>query len=483
MYRIQLLFVSACAHLLIIWQLYTSWRNSEGPKYCFNGRNNAILGWYQDKMKVVDDAFIGRLVSFTDYPLADTSNNEYVLLEVTGVNVKVKKKDSIEKLYVQWNLAKGINSGAYEAKNKITVSGGREEHVSWRLGDLDQGQSMTFSGVTIEVCGFSYGSPGEGYAVISVHRNKGGSLCDDHIPTTPLPTTPHSSPIFDCAPTIPVEYWTAKPQLPTPPSPSPTPGPPPTPGEDCFPGNSLVFVENIGAVQLRHVQLGDAIKVGKGRYEPVCSFGHFQTNSRQDYLQLKTRKSTLEISRDHLVFVKRNAFTRAIPASLVKVGDELMDEAGASLEVQSINTVSRAGSFAPFTPSGKLVVNGIMASAYVAFQNSENLMIGEYQSPLTYQWLAHTFQFPHRVVCVYFGECLSETYSEDGISTWVAGPLHIAKWMLAQGPTTLLLLVVPFISLLAVFSAVECVLMYPLTLTVMALSILFVLPQRRRKTA
>ena len=559
-------------------------------------------------MKVVDDEFIGRLVSFTDYPLANTANNEYVLLEVTGVSVTVKG-DLLETLYVQWNLAKGINEGVFEAKNKITISGGRDDNVSYRLGDLDQGQSMEFSGgVTIEVCGFSYGSPGEGYAVVSVHRTEGGVvLCDQGdrtTSTTSLPTFPNAAPIFYSSPQIPVEYWTAKPQvattspplpptfvpptfvvaptfvvpptfvvaptfipptlqipedstaqpqlptsppttptfvfpslqipedwtapprLPTSPSTSPSTSPltspptspptnPPTSPifvaptlqipEDwtappqlptrppttstfvaCFPGNSMVFVENVGAVQLRNVQLGDSIKVGKGRYEPIYSFGHFQTNSRQDYLQLETRKSTLELSSDHLVFVKRNDVTRTIPASLVKVGDELVDEAGASLKVQSVNTVSRSGTFAPFTPSGKLVVNGIMASSYVAFQNSENLMIDEYQSPFSYQWLAHTFQFPHRVVCVYFGKCLSETYTEDGISTWVAAPLRIAKWLLAQGrPSTLLLLVtIPFASLLAVFSAVECVLMYPLTVAVMGLSVLFIfLPQRKLKTA
>jgi hypothetical protein len=48
-------------------------------------------------------------------------------------------------------------------------------------------------------------------------------------------------------------------------------------------------------------------------------------------------------------------------------------------------------------------------------------------------WLAHALQAPHRMMCkVSASFCASETYSEEGISSWVYGPYLFFTWLLSQ---------------------------------------------------
>ena len=64
------------------------------------------------------------------------------------------------------------------------------------------------------------------------------------------------------------------------------------------------------------------------------------------------------------------------------------------------------------------MINDIVALNYVTFQGSENLIIGGVETPLTFHWLAHTFQSGHCVVCTII-VCIKETYNDSGIAHWV----------------------------------------------------------------
>lgn len=50
-----------------------------------------------------------------------------------------------------------------------------------------------------------------------------------------------------------------------------------------------------------------------------------------------------------------------------KVGDKLVSHDGDSVEVTKIGSVERQGFYSPLTEDGTLVVNGYVASNYVAF--------------------------------------------------------------------------------------------------------------------
>jgi len=107
-----------------------------------------------------------------------------------------------------------------------------------------------------------------------------------------------------------------------------------------------------GYIAMSDLKVGDMVRTLDGRFDRVYSFGHYSPESRAEYLQIHAAglKKPLELSADHMLFVKGSA----VPASSVVVGDKLnlSAEGLGSAEVQMIRTVVRSGAFAPFTMSG-----------------------------------------------------------------------------------------------------------------------------------
>jgi hypothetical protein len=69
-----------------------------------------------------------------------------------------------------------------------------------------------------------------------------------------------------------------------------------------------------------------------------------------------------------------------IPASSVEVAMHLKWQ-----EMGIPNSVVKQGVYAPFTMSGTLVINKVKASSYLAFQESDHLvLVGGWETPL---WL------------------------------------------------------------------------------------------------
>jgi Hint module len=220
----------------------------------------------------------------------------------------------------------------------------------------------------------------------------------------------------------------------------------------CFSGGMTVQVQNEGRKIMSDLKVGDRIKTSATAdiFEPVYSFGHWNPVAEGEFLQIKTTSTMLELSSTHMLFVGG----RPIPASMVRSGDRLHDGS----VVETISTVNRRGVFAPFTPSGTIVVNGIMTSCYVAFQNSPVVEVGSFPTPLTYQWLAHSFEFPHRLHCYYFSRCHAENYDADGISLWMAQPNRLAHWLFRQSAVALVIILAPAVVILTLFTVFEMVL-------------------------
>lgn len=203
------------------------------------------------------------------------------------------------------------------------------------------------------------------------------------------------------------------------------PSPAPT-GGFCISGETTVLTEDRGEILMKDLQLGDKVATSDSSFEPVYSFGHRKESVEATYLSISPSK--LEITSNHMIFIDGR---HAVPASSLEVGDRLAN----GDVVTAIQQVQRTGVYAPFTPSGKLLVNGVLVSSYVAFQNSEYLKIptgdgAAMQTPVTFQWLAHTFEAPHRFWCTYVCKCLHEEYTNLGVSTWVNGPHELAhRWL------------------------------------------------------
>jgi hypothetical protein len=93
--------------------------------------------------------------------------------------------------------------------------------------------------------------------------------------------------------------------------------------------------------------------------------------------------------------------------------------------------VTSKGIFGPFTKSGSIVINDIVASNYITFQGSEHLIIVGVETSLSFHWLAHTFESGHRLSRSII-TCDKETYTDSGISRWVFIPRMVGEihWQL-----------------------------------------------------
>lgn len=212
-------------------------------------------------------------------------------------------------------------------------------------------------------------------------------------------------------------------------------------GFSCFSPKNDVLVDGKGYISMNDLKIGDMVQTGEGEFGRVYSFGHYSPNAKSEYLQLhvENQNKPLEISKDHMVFVEARG---PVPAFAVSTGDRLVVSNKSVATVEKIANVNRVGAFAPFTESGTIVVNGVLASSYVSLQEekSGSLVIGNTKT-VSMHWLAHVLQAPHRLIChVSASICENETYTTDGISHWVHSPLLFSKWLLRQ-PTPLLTLV------------------------------------------
>lgn len=209
----------------------------------------------------------------------------------------------------------------------------------------------------------------------------------------------------------------------------------------CFSGQSTVEVKERGKVPLLEVQVGDRVRVKGNRYEEVYFFGHRDESVSATYLQFLP--SLLEASRDHMIFIQNRG---AIPASKVQVGDLLVNGDA----VKAIREVKRVGAFAPFTPSGTIVVNDVLSSTYISFQDSSVVKIGFIETNITYQWMAHTFMAPYRIWAKYCGGRFIE-----GVDTWPSFGYKYYTWLLRQNPLFMGIIFIPIISVCFIFASLE----------------------------
>lgn len=295
-------------------------------------------------------------------------------------------------------------------------------------------------------------------------------LTYDNIEPTAPPVNEPTAPPVD--PTAPPVDPTAPPVEPTsPPVEEPT-APPMEPTSDilddeeeeeenppmafCFASEAMVEVsDHRGHISMKDLRIGDYVKVASGDFSQVYSFGHYEPNVKGEYLSIKVRSNSnikpLLISSHHMVLLENQEY---VPASRVTVGDSLTLANGDHVAVKSIKSVMRKGAFAPFTKDGSIIVNGLVVSSFVALEQdaSSSFMIGGFKT-LSLHTLAYVFEAPHRIMCSinfdYF--CQEETYSKEGLSAWIEGPLAASQWLVQQAAWIKLTVALPA---LVVFMAV-----------------------------
>lgn len=213
----------------------------------------------------------------------------------------------------------------------------------------------------------------------------------------------------------------------------------------CFSGENTVTLEGGKTIPIHDLQINDKVLVQGGSYASVYSFGHRNPTASTKFERLSTKTATIELTSDHMVLVG-GIF---VPVSTIQLGDLLSNGEA----VSSVKTVTRQGVYAPFTTTGTIVVSKIVSSSFVSLQkDSAYLMIGSAVTlPISWQWMCHTFEFPHRLVANLIGE----VYTKDGISMWAIAPKIATEWTLKQPAVVIAVILIPLVVALSLLSLVE----------------------------
>eukprot|EP00546_Thalassionema_frauenfeldii_P002821 CAMPEP_0178930854 /NCGR_PEP_ID=MMETSP0786-20121207/21544_1 /TAXON_ID=186022 /ORGANISM="Thalassionema frauenfeldii, Strain CCMP 1798" /LENGTH=729 /DNA_ID=CAMNT_0020607583 /DNA_START=194 /DNA_END=2380 /DNA_ORIENTATION=+ len=192
----------------------------------------------------------------------------------------------------------------------------------------------------------------------------------------------------------------------------------------CVSGSTKVHHEQKGWMAMSDIQIGDSIQVASKDkaaevvFEPVYAFGHYQPDQTGNFLEITVSSgTTLQISWDHLLFVSPGT---AIPAGDLQVGQKLYleeeEEDNVSTIITKINAnVVAHGIYAPFTPSGTLVVEqNLILSNYITLYRYTPWI------PLRYHHtIAHLVTGIHRWACQWKNICDNPVYEETtGINVW-----------------------------------------------------------------
>ena len=95
-----------------------SYKIDDGPAMCFNGPKSWQLGWYSDghitihMQSLTAPSFSGFLIGVNNYEKNQLGTSKMIIKLHGGAN----------NYFVMFNLARGINSGVVEGKNKVMVT-------------------------------------------------------------------------------------------------------------------------------------------------------------------------------------------------------------------------------------------------------------------------------------------------------------------------------------------------------------------------
>ena len=144
--------------------------------------------------------------------------------------------------------------------------------------------------------------------------------------------------------------------------------PKPPVAAQCVLGTSAVSTLE-GEKLVRNLQIGDEILVKHGLYEPIIDFLHaLPKHEGARLIHAVHAMGRLSASAEHVVFVIDRNSQRSVSKAMedVLVGDMLIDSRGQHHEVTDVveGISGSEGLFAPLTPSGAMIVDGMLMSNY-----------------------------------------------------------------------------------------------------------------------
>mmetsp|Transcript_54127 Transcript_54127/g.116885 ORF Transcript_54127/g.116885 Transcript_54127/m.116885 type:complete len:772 (-) Transcript_54127:179-2494(-) len=178
----------------------------------------------------------------------------------------------------------------------------------------------------------------------------------------------------------------------------PLPDKKPNKKQNCFPGSALVSTLSDGPLPLANLRAGDQVLVEKSAgtiaYEPVLGFLHSipsVSGWSSDFVTIRHSRGELSATAAHIIFVLSRSGRSRLSKSVseLQVGDKLLAMEDGRLVSSPVLAIRMdrdgSGMYAPYTASGTLLVNGVLASNYAVPQGY-----------LLSHALAHAFLFPLR---------------------------------------------------------------------------------------
>lgn len=204
-------------------------------------------------------------------------------------------------------------------------------------------------------------------------------------------------------------------------------------GFGCFSEVATVQVMGVSnPVAMKDLQVGDNIWTGNG-YSPVYSFGHRSPRVNSEFLQIHTaaKTSPLEMTAEHLVFLEGK--DSPVRADSLAAGDVL--QGLVRMTVTKIQTVERQGLYAPLTPEGILLVDGVKTSSYISLQagnSAVQLQNGISLLRMSQHDYIHAGLSPMRLLCMGISSSYCSTDNESGIPFYARLSIAVNEWINAK---------------------------------------------------
>lgn len=133
----------------------------------------------------------------------------------------------------------------------------------------------------------------------------------------------------------------------------------------CFPGCAQVSVKGAGQREMRDLRVGDVVQTGAGIYSRVFMFTHRVSGARFPFVRISVvggrgEKWAIELTEGHFVYTNGGV----VAAREVRVNDSVHLGDGGAGRVARLDRVVRHGLYNPQTGDGKIVVDGVLATAY-----------------------------------------------------------------------------------------------------------------------
>ena len=149
--------------------------------------------------------------------------------------------------------------------------------------------------------------------------------------------------------------------------------PPPPPASECFPGSSLVTLEDSSVIHMRDLKLGMKVlsqcpKTGNPVFNEVFMWLVRDIGIKGSYIKFTTAHGEiLKISSQHYVHVNDTLLS----AQEVKIGDVMYVHDGKfePTIVVEIEHIIEDDAISPVTINGNIVVNGVLASCITTYED------------------------------------------------------------------------------------------------------------------